>query len=118
MNSFFFFSRVISYSALKVKGQPMYKIARQGGTVEIAPRPVHIYNLVLANYSHPDVYLEVECGAGTYMRSLVHDIGYHLGCYAHMISLVRTKQGPFSLQDCLDVNNCTPESVMKMMRSM
>ena len=87
------------YSALKVQGQKLYKLARQGKEIERAPRPVTIHRLDVLAWALPDVTIEVVCSAGTYIRSLAHDLGQTLGCGAHLIALTRTAAGDFRLED-------------------
>jgi len=87
------------YSAVKVKGQKLYKLARQGKEIERAPRPVTIYRLDVLDWALPDVTIEVVCSAGTYVRSLAHDLGQTLGCGAHLIALTRTAAGEFRVED-------------------
>ena len=91
------------YSALKHQGKPLYKLARAGVEVEREPREVEIYRLKLTGWKPPSFSLEVECGRGTYIRSLAHDLGQALGCGAHLQGLVRTMVGSFTLQDALSV---------------
>ena len=86
------------YSALKKDGKPLYQLARQGKTVEREARRITIYRLDLSAWNPPEMTLEVACSAGTYIRSLAHDLGEALGCGAHLRSLVRTSSGPFSLE--------------------
>jgi len=91
-----------SYSAMKVGGRRAYDLARQGTPVELAPRAVTIGRLDLVEWDgtdpeRPIATLEVECGAGTYIRSLARDLGAVLGCGAYLGSLVRTASGPFTL---------------------
>jgi len=88
-----------AYSALKVQGQPLYRRARRGETVNPAPRPVVIRRLELTNWDAPLATLEVDCSPGTYIRSLAHDLGMALGCGAHLAGLVRTRSGHFTLND-------------------
>lgn len=85
------------YSALKKDGQPLYKLAREGKIVERAPRSVTISRLDLLSFDPPHARLAVECSKGTYVRTLVEDIGAVLGCGAHVASLRRTQAGPFKL---------------------
>jgi tRNA pseudouridine55 synthase len=90
------------YSALKVGGRRAYDLARQGTPAELAPRAVVIRRLDLVEWddsdpSRPAATLEVECGAGTYIRSLARDLGERLGCGAFLGALVRTASGPFGL---------------------
>ncbi len=81
------------YSALKHKGQPLYKLARQGLEVERKPRQVKIFSLRLLESRPDEMDLEVHCSKGTYVRTLVEDIGEVLGCGAHVIALRRTAVG-------------------------
>lgn len=83
------------HSALKQNGQPLYKLARQGIEVERKPRQVTIYKLELLEMSGDELKLYVHCSKGTYIRTLVEDIGEVLGCGAHLSQLRRTKVGPF-----------------------
>ena len=87
------------YSAVKVKGQKLYKLARQGKEIERTPRPVTIHRLDVLAWALPDVTIEVVCSAGTYIRSLAHDLGQTLGCGAHLTALIRTAAGEFRLKD-------------------
>jgi len=89
------------YSALKHGGQPLYKLARQGRSVEINSRPASIYRLEIISFQLPFVTLDVECSKGTYIRSLAHDLGAALGCGAHLKGLVRTAYGPFDIKDAV-----------------
>ncbi len=83
------------HSALKQNGQPLYKLARQGIEVERKPRPVTIFALELLEMGADELKLYVHCSKGTYIRTLVEDIGEMLGCGAHLSQLRRTKVGPF-----------------------
>jgi tRNA pseudouridine55 synthase len=85
------------YSALKLKGKPLYRLARAGSEVERAPRIAEIHGIKLLGYNNPMVTIEVECGKGTYIRSLAHDMGAKLGCGASLKGLVRTRYGPFTI---------------------
>ncbi|MBO5556460.1 MAG: tRNA pseudouridine(55) synthase TruB [Oscillospiraceae bacterium] len=87
------------YSAIKVKGQKLYEIARRGGEVERKPRPVHIYVLNLLGRQEGDYLLDVCCSKGTYVRTLCHDIGISLGCGGCMSSLRRLSAGAFSVEN-------------------
>jgi tRNA pseudouridine55 synthase len=84
------------YSALKHQGQPLYKLARQGREIERKPRPVVIHRLELEAMEMPCLELDIECSKGTYIRSLVEDIGRDLGCGAHVIELRRLASRPFT----------------------
>jgi tRNA pseudouridine55 synthase len=85
------------YSAIKVKGRKLYELARQGKTVPRPPRAVTFYAIDILNWQSPDLTLDVTCSAGTYIRSLAHDLGQELGCGAHLAALRRTASGPFDL---------------------
>lgn len=80
-------------SAIKIKGVPLYKLARKGETVERPPKLIHIYRFELLDFSLPDVRFVVECTKGTYVRTLAHDIGQSLGVGAHLVQLRRTRIG-------------------------
>ncbi|MBN1922358.1 MAG: tRNA pseudouridine(55) synthase TruB [Anaerolineae bacterium] len=84
-------------SALKVGGKPLYKLARQGQEIERQPRLVTIHALTLDAWALPEFTLSVTCSAGTYIRSLAHDLGEQLGCGAHLVALTRTATGRFDL---------------------
>jgi len=86
-----------AFSAVKVEGQPAYRLARKGAAVALRPRPARIDRIELLRFEPPDAEIEVECGKGTYIRSLAHDLGQALGCGGHLSSLVRTRVGPFGL---------------------
>ena len=87
------------YSALKREGRRLYELAREGIEVERAPRPVQVHSLELVEWSPPDFILDVECGRGFYARSLAHDIGIALDGAAHLAALVRSRSGPFQIED-------------------
>ena len=89
------------YSALKHEGTPLYKLARRGQTVELAPRRIEISRLGLLSWETPDLEIEVECSKGTYVRSLAHEIGRQLGCGGHLAALTRTVCGSFRLEDAV-----------------
>lgn len=83
------------YSALKRDGERLYAKARRGETVEVPPREVEVYRLELLSHHGDTLQLQVECGSGTYVRSLAVDIGEHLGCGAHLTGLRRLWVDPF-----------------------
>ncbi|HJT58858.1 MAG TPA: tRNA pseudouridine(55) synthase TruB [Ktedonobacteraceae bacterium] len=100
------------YSAIKLQGQPAYKRVRAGEEIKLAPRPVVIHSLEIAppgrdksgpyatlQGNPPSVTLAIECGKGTYIRSLAYDLGEYLGCGAYLATLVRTRSGPFHLSE-------------------
>ena len=89
------------YSALKVNGQPLYKLARQGIEIERQARPVTIFKLEVEDFSADEVVLNITCSKGTYVRTLAEDLGKVLGCGAHVVGLRRLASGPFSLNQAL-----------------
>ena len=93
------------YSAKKIKGKKLYKLARQGIEIERKPSDIEIYDIKLLNYNYPQLEIEVNCGAGTYIRTLAHDIGASLGTGAYCDELVRTKIGEYDIIDAMDVKN-------------
>ncbi len=94
-----------AYSALKRGGQKAYEMARRGEAVQLEPRAVTIYALTLDDYAPPDARLSVHCSAGTYIRSLAHDLGQRLGCGAHLASLRRTAAGHFAVAQAVTVDD-------------
>ena len=89
------------YSAVKVKGQRLYKLARAGLEVEREARPVEIFSIQVTDWALPLMVVEVESGKGVYMRSLAHDLGQALGCGGHVTSLERLYCGGFDAKDSL-----------------
>ncbi|XP_007112043.2 pseudouridylate synthase TRUB1 isoform X1 [Physeter macrocephalus] len=88
------------YSALKKDGQRLSTLMKRGEVVEAKPaRPVTVYSLSLQKFQPPFFTLDVECGGGFYIRSLVSDIGKELSSCANVLELTRTKQGPFTLEE-------------------
>ncbi len=82
-------------SAKKINGVPAYKLARKNIAVDLAPVRVSVYELSLLGVEGTQARLRVRCSAGTYVRSIAHQLGLSLGCGAHIDSLVRTRSGPF-----------------------
>lgn len=93
------------FSAIKVKGQPAYKLARKGEKVKLKPRNVKIYEIKILNYDWPCLKIKVRCGSGTYIRSLAHDIGKVLGVGGYLFALTRTKIGEFDLRDAKSIED-------------
>lgn len=89
------------YSAIKINGRPAYKLARAGKTIEMTARTVQISQIKLVDYTYPIVRFRVDVSSGTYIRSLVSDIGQKLGTGAYMSGLVRTRIGQYSLSDAI-----------------
>lgn len=98
------------YSALKVKGQKLCDLARKGIEVERQPRTITVSRLEIVEFDGRDGIMEVDCSAGTYIRSLCDDIGNALGTGAVMTSLVRTRSCGFGLSDCVSVEDIKAKS--------
>ena len=89
------------YSALKHQGKRLYELAREGVTVEREKRETAVHKLQIINWDPPNATIYVDCGRGTYVRSLAHDIGQALGVGAHLTELVRLRTGPFDVKDAV-----------------
>jgi tRNA pseudouridine55 synthase len=92
------------YSALKHKGVPLYKLARNGKPIQKPPRRVEIYNINVCRIDLPFIRFEVSCSAGTYIRTLCSDIGRSLGCGGHLKALTRTESSGFTLDQAISLN--------------
>ena len=104
------------YSAIKVNGKKLYEYARKGEEVEIKPRSVNINELKILNYDQENRILElyIKCSKGTYIRSIAHDLGKNLGCFGHLIKLVRVKAGDFEVENSIKLEDLTDiETVQK-----
>src|SRR5204863_9300476 len=91
-------------SAKKHGGVPLYKLARQGKTVEREPRFVHVYRYAINGISLPDIDFTVLCSKGFYVRTYAHEIGAELGCGAHLKALRRTTSGRFNVENAVTVD--------------
>jgi tRNA pseudouridine55 synthase len=89
------------YSAVKVRGERLYKAARRGESPEPDERPIRVYHLALLDSRLPDLELDITVSRGTYVRTLAHDLGEMLGCGAHLVSLRRLASGPFDVDMAL-----------------
>lgn len=89
------------YSAVKVKGEKAYDLARRGEEVELEPRLINVHSLDLLEWAPPEVVVDVHCSSGTYVRSLANDIGEKLEIGAHLVGLRRTRSGQFTLRDAV-----------------
>ncbi len=96
-----------AFSALKVDGRRAYKLARSGKPVELKPRPVTVHRIEVEVYEYPELTLRIECGSGTYIRSLGRDLAESLGTAAVMSALVRTSIGSFRIEDATDPGHVT-----------
>jgi tRNA pseudouridine55 synthase len=92
-------------SAVHVEGERSYRRARRGEEVELAPRTVEVHEIDLLECQPPRARLRIECGGGTYVRSLARDLGRRLSSAAHLVALRRTKVGPFSIDHAVDLED-------------
>ncbi len=90
-----------AFSAIKVAGERAYDLARDGETVDLAPRPVTIHALALVDAHADEATFEARCGKGTYVRAVARDLGRVLGCLGHVTALRRTRVGPFTEADAV-----------------
>ncbi len=97
-------------SAIKVRGRPAYKHARRGRTLLLPARQVRVYRLALDHYAWPEVRFEMDCGRGTYVRSLVRDLGTALGTGGCLTALERRAIGPFTHARAHPLDALTPEN--------
>lgn len=106
------------FSALKVAGKRAHDLARAGEEVKLAARPVTVYRIELLEFSWPRLSLEIDCGSGTYIRSIARDLGEQLGCGGLIEALERTRIGPFTLADAVDPTTLTAGSIPGFLRPM
>ncbi len=92
------------YSAIKHRGQPLYRLARQGIEVERKPRVVDVYRATWRRAEQDEIEIRLHCSSGFYVRSLAHDLGESLGCGAHVASLRRVGVGPFRVDQCVTLD--------------
>ncbi len=91
------------YSAIKIGGKPAYKWAREGKKVPISSRTVTIDSIDLLKYSYPMLQIKIQCGKGTYIRSLARDIGKKLNTGGYLTDLIRTQVGTYKLDTAIDI---------------
>jgi tRNA pseudouridine55 synthase len=100
------------YSAIKMGGQPLYKLARKGQSVERPERDITVHAMELLSFNPPYLDLKISCSKGTYIRTICDDIGNALAAGAHMVSLIRTRIGAFRIEDSVSIeglgNNKNP----------
>ena len=102
------------YSALKHKGKPMYKYARNGIKVEKAERKIFIKNIQNILIEIPKVSFDITCSKGTYIRSIARDMGARIGCGAHLSGLIRTSQEKFMLSDACSLDDINLEGLISL----
>ncbi|HVS58373.1 MAG TPA: tRNA pseudouridine(55) synthase TruB [Candidatus Saccharimonadales bacterium] len=103
------------YSAIKINGQRAYDLARKGKIAEIEPRTVRIDRIELTKYQYPDVHFVCDVSSGTYIRSLVEDIGQALGTGAYTTALRRTRVGELRIADAVTIDRVTSEPLTSLL---
>ena len=93
------------YSAKKVNGQKAYDLAREGKEVELKPKDISIYSFDIVDYNWPFVTFRIKCSTGTYIRTLVNDLGERSGTYATAVALRRTRIGEFEIADAISTKD-------------
>jgi len=106
------------FSAIKVDGQRAYKLARAGKEVKLEPRKIKVYSIQLTDYSYPEVKFTAKVSSGTYIRSLVEDIGKNLGTGAYMSGLSRIAVGSFSLDNALPISGLNTDVIYKCLQTL
>lgn len=102
-----------AYSAVKVAGRRAYELARRGNAVELAPRAVIIHRLEVRRFVYPELELEIECGSGTYVRSLGRDLAATLGTAAVMSALERTAIGEFRVGNAVRLDELNIDNLVQ-----
>ena len=102
------------YSALKHKGKPLYKYAREGVLISKPPREINIYSIKNINLHNNICVCDIHCSKGTYIRSIARDLGERLGTGAHLSSLTRLSQGVFNLDDACSLDELNHESIISI----
>ena len=97
------------YSAVKVNGERLYKLARRGEVVERKPRKIKIYQTDVIDFRNPFLKLRIVCSRGTYIRALANDMGEILGCGGYLTSLTRTRVGDYKLEDSFEIKDLIRE---------
>lgn len=103
-----------AFSAVKYKGRPLYKFARQGISIKKEPRRINIKELAIKEIKLPHISFKVRCSRGTYIRKLCDDIGSQLGCGAHMTELRRIRSGDFSIEDAVSYDELRQMSLKQL----
>lgn len=98
-----------SYSAIKIQGQPAYKLARKGKHIDMPDRKVTIHELELLEFNLPFVKLRIACSSGTYIRTLGEDIGKVLGVGAYLTELTRTRVGDYAIEKSITLKDLSKE---------
>jgi len=108
------------FSAVKINGQPLYKMARKGKEVEREPRFIRISRFDITRFELPEVDFSLDCSKGTYVRSLANDIGEKIGCGGYLSALRRSASDRFSIEEAVtleDFENASSEDISCMLIS-
>ncbi len=106
------------YSAVKVQGQPLYKLARQGIEIERKSRTIHVERMDVLAMGEATVELEIECSGGTYVRTIAHELGERIGCGAFLQSLVRTRIGAFSIENAKSIDEVSEADLIPLKKAL
>lgn len=101
------------FSAVKIKGKASFEYARKGQEVELTQKDIVIHSIRILRFDLPEIEIEISCSKGTYIRSLVRDVGEDLGCGAYLSALRRTAIGDFTLENALTMNDWLDKSNVK-----
>ena len=102
-----------AFSAMKIDGQRAYKLARGGEEVKLEPRTVHVYGIELLDFSWPLLRVRIDCGRGTYIRSIARDLGEALDVGGHLTQLRRTRVGEFTIERAVTIPQLQTDGVDK-----
>ncbi len=102
------------YSAVKLNGKNLYKLARKGKSIERTPREVSVSKFDIKEINLPEVHFEIKCSKGTYIRAIADDFGGKLGCGGLLSSLRRTHIGPYSVKDAFNVDNFVKTAIERI----
>jgi tRNA pseudouridine55 synthase len=102
-----------AFSAVHVEGRRAHELARAGRKVELTSRTVEVSRIEITRFAYPELELEIDCGSGTYVRSIGRDLGHALGCGAVMSALMRTRVGPYRVENAAGVDQLTRETLDK-----
>ncbi len=105
-----------AYSAIKVAGRRAYDLARRGTEVTLESRPVNIYRIGVVSYAFPLLELVIECGRGTYVRSIARDLGERLGTGAYLTRLRRTRVGSYTSDEALSLDALRSDTIVSAVR--
>lgn len=100
-----------AYSAMKIQGRRAYDVARRGGEVKLEPRTVHVYGIDLLDFCWPLLRLRIDCGRGTYIRSIARDLGEALNVGGYLTELRRTRVGEFSIDSAITIEQLQADGV-------